>query len=120
MSESRDRQAKLLAETFHAEWADGAPAEFARNAAAQARRRVFARRAAFTAGGVAAVVAAVIALQHTTPSTDTGPGMAISAPAKPGYEIISDVELLHELNDRPLIVVQHENGAREFVLPSGE
>jgi hypothetical protein len=113
MNRNRDRDTRLLAEAFHAEWATGPAAAFARTAAAAARRR---RALRHTFGATAAAIAigafTFLATRHPT----VQPSAEKSAALKRGYEIISDDELLAQLRDRPLLVVTKENGEKEFVL----
>jgi hypothetical protein len=113
MDKKDHEREKMLAELFHDNWADGPAGEFARTAAALARRRRGNRRA-FAATGIAAGIAAVLISIHQRPAPTPEP----AAPAKiaPAYEIISDDELLARLPDRSLLVLRRENGSREFVL----
>jgi len=114
VNESRDPRTKLLAETLHGDWADGPAATMALRAAAHARRRR-AVRGATAALGVAAMVAVfVFAFATRRPRPPLAP--TVAAPAKPGYEIISDDELIALLKDRPLLVLPQENGAKRIVL----
>src|SRR5438132_1576136 len=115
MSETHDREAKLIAETFHADWSSGRPAEFARAAAAHARRRHVVRRTVATAAACAAIaLVGIVTTLRKTPASAPAPRPPSFASVH-GYEIISDAELLSQLHDRPLLVVKNENGAREFV-----
>ena len=110
---SGDRE-KLLAELFHGEWPDGPAAQFARRAAALARRRRRYRHAFIITGAAAGIIAVwAISLRHLPSPSPRTPVVASPAPA---YEIISDDEFLAQLKDRPLLVTRGKNGAREFVV----
>jgi hypothetical protein len=112
MIEKPDQRTSLLAEAFHENWNDGPIALYARQAAAHARQRRRWRHG-LLAGATAGVVAALMmmSVHRIVPVRIAGP----LKPA-PAYEIISDEELLALLHDRPLLVVQKENGTRELVL----
>jgi hypothetical protein len=114
MNKPEQEREKLLAEAFHGEWSTGPAAEFARRAAAVARRRQGYRRGLVTVGAAAGIAAAlVISLRHeTAPSR----GPAVRAAPTPAYEIISDDELIAQVHDRPLLVLPQENGAKKIVL----
>jgi hypothetical protein len=121
MNRNRDRDARLLAETFHADWATGHASVFARAAAANARHR---RTLRHTLGATVAAIAigafTFLATRHST-LPPVQPIAEKSAVTSRGYEIISDDELLAQLHDRPLLVVKKENGEKEFLLlPSAE
>lgn len=114
MNKKPDRREQLLAELFHANWTEGPTGNFARLAAAHARRRRFARRSLAGIGAAAAILALLfLASVRRSPSPQ-----AVNVPTKAtaGYEIISDDELLAQLHDRPLLAVREENGTRKFVL----
>ena len=113
MTKHRDDRARLLAETFHDDWAGGPAAEFARRAARHARRRRRLRRGLAASGSVA-VALMLGALVHSRRELPAKSAFLV-APT-PAYEIISDEELLAELHDRPLLVLPRENGSRDFVL----
>lgn len=124
MTDRDDKQAQLLADTFHADWSTGRAAGFARTAAAQVRRRR-RMRGALALTGVAALIAATsfVAWRERAPVESAKPRVAASQPAllnPRGYEIISDDQLIAQLRDRPLLVVQRENGTREIVLLHNE
>lgn len=121
MNKPTDKDARLLAETLHDDWAEGAPAGFARAAAAHARRR---RRVRHTLGGTAvAAIGAMLALTWWPESEPDSARVAVAALSPPspqasipprGYEIISDEELLAQFKDRPLLLVQGTNGSRDL------
>lgn len=114
MTKKTKQQEKLLAETFHEDWAEGAAANFARQAAASARRRRRFRGTLVVSGMAAGIAAAVMISVHShrvLKVEQVSP--KISAPA---YEIISDEQLIAELRDRPLLVLPEENGAKKIVL----
>lgn len=138
MSDSPDKRTQLLAETFHEDWTSGRPAEFARRAAAHARRRRAVRRTlgATAVVATAAVVAGAFLLSHPEPSPSVSAPVR-SAPVRVatalqpatvepsastarGYEVISDEELLRQLHGETLIVVKKANGAREILLLTNE
>jgi len=112
MNNPREQTDKLLAELFHEDWSNGPAADFARGAAAHARRR---RLRSITAAGVTTGLAAILAfiLMH-----QPRPPHLVGSAVRPiaAYEILSDAELLTQLRDRPLLIVQRENGTNEFVL----
>ncbi|HVS52072.1 MAG TPA: hypothetical protein VHD62_06920 [Opitutaceae bacterium] len=118
MNNRHDRETRLLAEIFHGDWTEGQTADFARAAAAHARRARAMRSLAV--GGAGIVAAAAIALMLFSATSTPRTSVPSSAPAAKGYKIISDDQLLAELRDRPLLVVKKKNGAREFVLLDGE
>ena len=120
MNDPHDNDTKLLAAAFHDDWSEGRTADFARAAAAHARGRRRIRRTLSTAGvGTVLTVAAFVTLRSTPP---TLPSHAANPPATaaPGYEIISDEQLLAQLRDRPILVVRAENGSREIVVLAKE
>lgn len=120
MNNREDKNAKLLAETFHEDWTDGRASQFARHAAAHARLRRRVRRAVYAAGA-AAVVAAAALVSFQRPEPVAAPTATTApAPSARGYEIISDEQLLAQLRDRPLLVVKKADGSREIVLLENE
>lgn len=118
MNKPADKEAKLLAETFHEEWTAGAPAAFARAAAAHARNRRRMRQGiAATVGGIAmAAVCLAVWPRRATPLPPVAPSMVPPPVAARGYEIISDDELLAQLRDHPVLVVKRTNGTKEITL----
>lgn len=113
MNNRRDRDAKLIAEAFHDDWERGRASEFARQAAAHARRRRRTRQVlAGTAACAAATMLGWLALREP-PRPAVRPE---NISATKGYEIISDEELLAQVSDRTLLVVKKPDGAREFVV----
>lgn len=136
MTDRPDQRARLLAETFHEDWAAGPAAAFARAAAGRARARRRLRTTA-SAAGVAALLAvfAFVLNPSRAPAPLAAPRVAANRaePAPPasvkhpepastarGYEIISDEQLLAQLRDRPLLVVQRPNGSRQITLLENE
>jgi hypothetical protein len=114
MNEPRNRDEKLLAETFHGDWNDGAAAQFARAAAASARRRRQMQKMLVGAGAAVVVAGtAFVALPSRHPAHRP---LETAAAAPRGYEIISDAELLSELRDRSVVMIKKENGVRDFVV----
>jgi hypothetical protein len=119
MNKPGDKNAKLLAETFHGEWTSGAPADLARAAAAHARRRRSVRQALMTATAGVALVAVGLTVwpkSAVLPAPATMATTKLTAVATRGYEIISDDELLARLVDQPLLVVKRANGTKEITL----
>jgi len=113
MTEKHDPRTKLLTEIFHEEWSGGAPAGFARDAAALVRRRRRLRHSLVAAGTAAAVAVLTLVLSRPAPEHFRQRSLP---QAEPAYEIISDDELLAQLSDRPLLAMRTESGTREFVL----
>lgn len=141
-----DRRARLMAETLHENWTDGPPAEFARRAAAHARRRRTARKAALTITGTLALAALVAIFSDQrftlstspTPIVSTVPTLAPtpatpaaamrSSPAAvsasstsvakitPAYEIISDIEFEALMRDRPVLILPQQDGTQKIVV----
>jgi hypothetical protein len=121
MNDDKKNRAKLLAETFHDNWEAGQPAAFAREAAAVARRRHFARRSLRAAGTAAFVaIAAFVLLRRpvTQPPALAEPAKHF-APSR-GYEILSDEELLAQVRDQALLAVRNPNGTRQIVVIPSE
>jgi hypothetical protein len=119
MNDPRSEQTKLVTGAFHADWADGDAAIFARLAAAHARRRVLRRRLVATAAATATLVLwGVLTTRHnvTAPTVAAISSRAAPSSAVHGYEVISDAELLSELRDRPVLALKTPSGAREFVV----
>lgn len=120
MNSPRDPKNQLLAETFHGDWETGAPAHFARRAAAHARRQRLVRRS-LAGGGVAALLALGVFAFRSHPAPHASAVVArASAPANSrGYEIISDEQLVAQLRDREVMVVKNSDGTqRVIVLPN--
>lgn len=115
MIERPDHRTKLLAETVHGDWAEGPVADFARRAAAHARRRRRLRRSFQAVGATVCLIVATFATYLHQPSRSRQNAKPPEHKT-PAYEIISDEELLTELHDRPLLAMKKENGTREFVL----
>lgn len=126
-----DPRARLVAETFHDDWAGGPTATFARRAAAHARTRRTARRVIVAAGAVTALALAFFVSTRRTPlAPSTAPAVTLAstsaarslasatpfAPKTPAYEIISDAEFEALLSDRPLLILPQQGGAKKFVL----
>jgi hypothetical protein len=123
MNKPRDDYTELLAETLADDWANGPTAGFARRAAAKARNRR-RRRIAASVAGSAAVLAMALFVSLRRPPAPPPERAAISqritAAAKPGYEIISDDELLTQLRDRPVLALKNADGTRELVMLPNE
>ena len=113
MTDRAEQRQALLTSILDEDWAQGRASGFARRAARYARRRQRARAALAGATLVALVAASFFVSRE---GRGTGGSSATRENAPRGYEIISDDQLLAELHDRPLLVMQSANGAREFVL----
>lgn len=138
MSEKTDPRTRLVAETFHDDWASGPAHAFALRAAASARRRRSARRLVIGTGLMAAVLAlffltarppAVAPLDPSVSVAPVAPTLApspsstpVTAPAPllsktfPAFEIISDDELFAALHGRPLLILPGEREDRRIVV----
>lgn len=116
MNRKADDCSKLMAEAIHGDWDAGPIAQFARAAATHARRRRRTRQGA----AVAALVTAIAAILIVGPSRPMDPEPLAVAPrteaTDPGYEIISDQELLAQLEGQPILIVKHESGESEIVV----
>jgi hypothetical protein len=111
MNKPSDNRDRLVAELFHAGWTEGPGAEFARQAAATARRHRAARRTAMLGGTLAAAAVAFVVAHFA--ERPAGP---VSASRRPAYQEISDDELLAALRDRPVLVLPDGQGGRKIVL----
>src|SRR5687767_5947297 len=123
MNKSTRNDERLLAETFHENWASGAAAQFARAAAAHARNRRRSRKAIHIAAGAALLALGFFAARERSQPRATvahARPAAVATAAPRGYEIISDDELLAQLRDRPVLAVQRPNGTREIVVLESE
>lgn len=114
MNEPPNPHTRLLAETFHNDWATGPARAMALRAAAQVRRRRLIRRSAL-AGAASCVVLAWIMFANRPRSTPTVAPVAV-APATPAFEIITDEQLFAELRDRSLLVLPNEKNGPRIVL----
>ena len=117
MNDPHRDEARLIADIFHDDWDGGAPAQLARVAAAQARKRTRARRALVAGAASAAVLAlAVVAFfPRQRPAAPVAPSPHAPKSTR-GYEIASDAELLAALSDRAVVMVKRRDGTNEFVL----
>jgi hypothetical protein len=106
---------KLLAAALD----DGSGAEFARHAAAHARRRRFARQ--LVLGGMTAAVASawmLVAQRSGAPPSDRAPETGV---ARAPYEAMSDRELLEKLADHPVLLLrEHGEISAVVFLPTKE
>jgi len=91
-----NKKEQLLAEVL----THGSGESFARIAAAQARRRQTRKQLSRGAAAVTAVALAWFGLNRSSPP----PRPAVAPP--PAYEIISDAELLVQLNDQPVLLLK--------------
>lgn len=102
----------LLADLFHDDWSSSPPPPFARRAAAHARHRRQLRHVLVLTGTVAGIATLFfIAPRFTTPAAHQ-PAARHGAPA---CEIISDAELLAQLQDRPVLVLPEPDGSQIIV-----
>ena len=123
MSKPRDNYTDLLAETLADDWANGPTAAFARKAAAKARNRRRFKIAASVASSAAVVALALFVSLRRPPAPPPERSVAVQrvlTAVKPGYEIISDDELLTQLRDRPLLALKNADGTRELVVLPNE
>lgn len=123
MSNPGDNTTKLIADTLHDDWANGPAADFARTAAAHARRRRRVKIGASAAASVAVGAMAIfVNLRQPEPTSPHPTAFAQRAPAgaRPGYEIISDDELLTQVRDQPLLALKNHDGSREIVVLPNE
>ena len=117
MNRKTDSESRLLAESYHGNWADGPTADFARTAARHARRRRAMRTTLASTAAIAVAIGAWFIASPDATSLSPTPPVAHAPPRSDrGYEIISDDELLRQLRDRPVLVVGHENGRREITV----
>jgi hypothetical protein len=121
MNNRDDKNAKLLAETFHDDWSVGPAAGFARAAAAHARRRRNVRRTVSTLTAASALVAIALLTREQIPAhSETAVHATPPVPAR-AYEIMSDDELLALVRKQSLLSVTRPDGTREIVvLPTEE
>ena len=116
MNEPPDPRTRLLAETFHDDWATGPARAMALRAAAQVRRGRLIRRTAL-AGSSAVVALAWLVLASRPRSTPTVDAPVAVAPAAAAFEIITDAQLYAELRDRSVLILpQEKNGPRIVLL----
>lgn len=112
---SREAHRRLLADTLQGSWTEGPAAAMAQRAAVHARRRRKRRRAAVASSLLAAVLALAWSLRREVqPMASPSPAQTIAR--APGYEIISDDEMMTLLADRPILVLPRENHTPQIVL----
>lgn len=115
-----DPRSRLLAETFSDDWEHGAAADFARRAAAHARRRHHVRRAIFPVASFAAAALAAAWFAHGPIPSARAPVAPTEPPVAknpfPVYEIISDAELEAALRDRPVLILPRDSARPRIVL----
>ncbi len=126
MTEKPDPRTRLIADLFHEDWEKGMASDFARSAALQVRRRRVRRRtflaAALTTGAAAALAILLVRSDVRMGANGNGavpmigPAQVQTAAAHPGYEIISDDELIADLRDRPLLILGNKDTGRKFVV----
>lgn len=121
MSEHNDPRTRLVAETFHDDWATGPASAFARAAAAHARRRRAVRRILATTAVAAAALLALLSFASRRVAPRNPPAIIPVSPAlasrvSPAFEIISDDELFATLRTRPLLVLPNEPADRRYVV----
>lgn len=113
MSEEPKARSRLIDDTLNEGWESGPAAEFARRAAAQVRRRRSLQRTLLGGGALAGGILAVVLANHRPASIN--PGIQV-AHATPGYEIISEEQLLAAWGDRPVLILPAESLERRLVL----
>lgn len=91
-----NKKDQLLADTL----TNGEGESFALAAAAHARRRQATRRFGLAFGTIAAALALWFSPHRPNPVTPP------TGTARPGYEIISDAELLAQLKDQPVLLIK--------------
>ena len=118
MNDRHDHDSRLIADALNEDWDKGAPAQFARAAAAHARRHQRTRHAVLASTACAAALAAALMIVSSPSRAPVLSAPVASHQAKParGYEIISDAQLLAELRDRSLVMVKQVNGRNDFIL----
>lgn len=114
MNDPSDKHTKLLADAFHDDWNAGSAVEFARSAAAHARRRRRVQHRLSAASVATAVVVMGLLALHRRAAEPRPPSSA-PMPIARSYEIISDEELLSQLRDRPLLMIRSPDGAHAFI-----
>ena len=112
MSEKKKQRERLLAETFGDDWATGPASKFAARAAAAARWR---RRRQVALAGFGAVVV-ILGLVLAKPSSLPPPASRPAATPSPGYEIITDSELMAALGSRPVLILPEKDLGSRIVL----
>ena len=103
----RDR---LLADTYHEDWTTGPTNALAAQAAHTVRRRHALRR--LTSAAAAIAVFATGASWFAFPLRPT----ARVAAAQPGYESISDAELMSCLRNQSVMILSDTDGLKKIIL----
>jgi hypothetical protein len=102
----RDR---LLADAYHEVWTSGPASSPAAQAARSVRRRRALRRLASTAAAIALFASGAWWFALPPRPTDR------MAAANPGYEIISDTELMSCLRDQSVMVLTDTDGQKKVI-----
>jgi hypothetical protein len=126
MLKKPDPQTRLVADTFQEDWSQGSYRRFAADAARVARRRRITR---FLPAAAAAAIVLVLSLSlppradrgrwPRTPQVVAVPPSPAAHPA-PGYEIVSDAELIAETSGVSLLILPTEREGHRIVLLSGD
>lgn len=108
-----NKREHLLDDTF----GDNEGASFARAAAAQARRRRAGKQAGLAVGVTCALAVAFVVTRP--PAAQSTPTVIAHTPA-PIFEIISDQELLAQLQDQPVLILKDQSGITGVVFLANE
>ena len=120
MTNREHQEAKLVTDLFHTQWNEGSVAACARRAAAHARHRHTIRKSFIVAacvvlgGGMT-----FFSVFHWLAARSEIPLPRFTENTR-GYDIISDDELVAQLNDRPLLLVRRDSNSREIVILDNE
>lgn len=113
-----DESAQLLTGVYHDDWAGGVTADFARQAATMARQRQARRKRHFaTTLAIAAATALLLSVNHQSDPSVISKLPSEAPPAEiPGYEIISDEQLVAELRDQAILIIPNGEGGTKIVI----
>ena len=113
MPKPPESRRSLIEAAWHDDWANGPAAEFARRAAASARRRRRVRQVSLVGGIVIALVISGFAPRLLSPSRTPEPALVA---ANPGYELISEDQLMAALAGRAVLILPDEPGGKRIIL----
>lgn len=111
-----EREAELIADLFHEDWAEGKMAGYARRAAAGTRRRRILKNSLAATALVALCALFLYPLVRQRSSPPEGKTSARFIPLQRDFEIISTEELLSQLRDRPLLVIDEGQNQKRVIL----